>query len=238
MARLLSRTWCALAAALLAVSVMSASPLPAEAQNCGSRSCAASGEPGDFDFYLLSLSWSATYCANHRADGARRPSSQCQDGGGQGFVVHGLWPQYEQGYPSACQPSAPAPSWFILRETGDLYPDPGLARHEWRQHGSCSGKTPSAYFDDVRRARDMVTIPEIFRGDGAGWVNLTGNEIKRRFVEANPGLRADMLTLTCRGSLLSEVRVCLTRDLRGFRPCPQAMPQACRAYQISVPKPF
>src|SRR6266702_47119 len=63
-------------------------------------------EPGKFDFYVLALSWSPSFCeaAGDRAQGqpecGARPYS---------FVVHGLWPQYEKGFPEYCQVPAPRP---------------------------------------------------------------------------------------------------------------------------------
>ena len=67
-------------------------------------------EPGKFDFYVLVLSWSPSYCASveeRAADRRRRPDQQCEGGRPYAFVVHGLWPQYERGFPSWCQVPAP-----------------------------------------------------------------------------------------------------------------------------------
>ena len=49
-----------------------------------------SGQSGSFDYYVLALSRSPTFCASHPADHA-----EC--GVRRGFVVHGLWPQYKGG---------------------------------------------------------------------------------------------------------------------------------------------
>src|SRR5215212_5317363 len=50
--------------------------------------------PGEFDFYVLSLSWSPSFCdaASERGNSGRNQQAQC---GGRpfSFVVHGLWPQ-------------------------------------------------------------------------------------------------------------------------------------------------
>ncbi len=54
-------------------------------------------QAGQFDYYLLSLSWAPTYCLTHADDGAECSSK------GYGFVLHGLWPQYDAGgYPENC----------------------------------------------------------------------------------------------------------------------------------------
>ena len=56
--------------------------------------------PGDFDFYVLSLSWSPSFCEAARERGNTGRSQQVQCGGRPfSFVVHGLWPQYERGFP-------------------------------------------------------------------------------------------------------------------------------------------
>src|SRR5262245_33662096 len=65
----------------------------------GSAALAQRGEPGAFDYYVLALSWSPTYCAD---GGEERNDPQCtlgQKGRPYAFVLHGLWPQYERGWP-------------------------------------------------------------------------------------------------------------------------------------------
>jgi ribonuclease T2 len=48
-------------------------------------------EPGQFDYYVLSLSWSPSFC---EASGERGAPPQQQCGArAYSFVVHGLWPQ-------------------------------------------------------------------------------------------------------------------------------------------------
>jgi ribonuclease T2 len=85
------RCWAAVAAALFMNSIAGADPR----QN----------EPGKFDFYILSLSWSPSYC---EAAGERGPPPQQQcSARPYSFVVHGLWPQYEHGFPEYCQVPAP-----------------------------------------------------------------------------------------------------------------------------------
>ncbi len=187
---------------------------------------------GDFDFYVLSLSWSSGFCATGGAD---KGKAQCDRGAGLGFVVHGLWPQYERGFPSDC--GGGQPSSVALEQARGLFPDMGLARYEWRKHGTCSGKSPAEYFGDVRRARDMIEIPGQFsraRGDQS----MSPQEILRAFESANPRLRPGMAAVGCRSGVLQEVRFCLSRDLRDFRPCPEVVRSSCRAREIDVPGPL
>lgn len=221
--------------------VKSNGPAMAAPRQAGSNKLAAavndagrprgSNAPGNFDFYVLSLSWSPGFCATGGAEKAR---TQCASGADLGFVVHGLWPQYNHGYPSNCGLGARTPSRIALQEVKGLYPDEGLARYEWRRHGTCSGKSPTDYFADVRRARQAITIPPPFRSphESQDWTPL---DIQRAFIAANPRLRPGMLAVECMRSVLREVRICFSKDLHNFVACPEVAGHFCYARQITVP---
>lgn len=213
-----------LLAAILGLAI-AASAQPASAQG-------RSGEPGQFDFYVLALSWSPGFC---ETAGDRRRSSQCDAGRKLGFVVHGLWPQYEHGFPSDCGSDRFIPR-NAMSEAEGVYPDQGLARYEWRKHGTCSGLGPGEYFSAVRTARERVKVPDALTELGQEGRTSPQN-IERAFSEANPGLRSDMMAVDCRRSALQEVRICMTKDLRGFRPCPEVNQRACKFGPIRVSAP-
>ena len=147
--------------------------------------------------------------------------------------MHGLWPQYERGYPTECGPAGRSPSRVDLEEARGVFPDEGLARHEWRRHGACSGKSPGEYFRDARRARDAVRIPERLQSATRD-ASMTPVDIERAFAEANPGLRPDMMAVACRRGVLQEVRICLERDLRGPRRCQEVDRSGCGFGEIRV----
>ena len=210
---------------LLSVAVAGA----VSAQQGGER---RGGPGGDFDFYVLALSWSPGFCA--AGGGDEKVRDQCQWGSGLGFVVHGLWPQYERGFPSECSPAGRSPSRIAMEAAKGVYPDEGLARYEWRKHGTCSGLSPSDYFSAVRSARDKVVIPPNLKEPKADQT-WTGVDLERAFIAANPGLRRDMLSVSCKGEVLQEVRICFTRDLRDFQTCPEVDRRGCRAREIRVP---
>ena len=191
-------------------------------------------QPGDFDFYVLSLSWSSGFCATGGAD---KGKSQCDPGAGLSFVVHGLWPQYERGFPQDCGPAGRSPSRIALDQANGLFPDQGLARYEWRKHGTCSGKSPTDYFADVRRARDTIVVPPQFK-TANGDQNWAPVDILRAFEAANPRLRPGMSAVGCRSGVLQEVRFCFSKDLRDFHACPEVVRSTCRARQVSVPAPL
>ena len=184
-----------------------------------------SGAPGAFDFYVLALSWSPTWCGGE--GGSRERDGQCRPGRGLGFVVHGLWPQYARGYPNKCASAERALTPAAVEAAGAIMPSLGLARHEWRAHGTCSGLDPTRYFQAVRQAREAVTIPEAYRKPAED-LRASPPKIARAFVEANPGLRTDMIAVTCRHGQLHEVRICFTKDLRAFTACPSVARQGCR----------
>ncbi len=170
----------------------------------------AEGErAGEFDYYVLSLSWTPTWCA---LEGDARASPQCDRGQGHGFTLHGLWPQYEAGWPSFCPTVERAPSRTETGAMADIMGTSGLAWHQWRKHGSCSGLSSQDYFRLSRLAYGQVTRPDLLRQLDRE-VRLPAEVIEEAFLEANPALTDDMLTVTCQGGRVQEVRICLTRDL-------------------------
>src|SRR5215813_2776548 len=187
--------------------------------------------PGQFDFYVLSLSWSPSFC-DAAGERGTPPQDQCGERP-YSFVVHGLWPQYERGFPEFCQVPAPRLDRNIVSSMLDLMPAPRLIFHEWDKHGTCSGLSPRAYFDNVRKARAHVKIPEAFM-DPKQVQTVTPDEVEEAFVAANPGLERDAVAVTCDSRRLSEVRICVGRDLH-FRSCPEIDTRACRRDRVVMP---
>ena len=188
-------------------------------------------QPGQFDFYVLSLSWSPSYCD---AAGERGTPPQQQCGARPyAFVVHGLWPQYENGFPEFCQQPAPRLDRNIVSSMLQLMPSPRLIFNEWDKHGTCSGLSPNAYFETVRKARAAVKIPEAYIGLSEPLM-VTPDEVEEAFVLANSGLTRDAIAVTCDSRRLSEVRICVGKDLR-FRSCPEIDARACRREKVVMP---
>ncbi len=186
--------------------------------------------PGRFDFYVLALSWSPTYCAS---DAGKRSRQQCRIGSGNRFVVHGLWPQFNRGSPSYCNQSNPPRSAMAK---ADAFPEQGLARYQWRKHGSCSGLSPSAYFDLVRKARDTVVIPPALTTVNRP-VRADPNKIEKGFLAANRKMRPDNIAVTCTRGELQEVRICMSKDLRSYVSCPEVDRRACRSQAVNMRAP-
>lgn len=186
---------------------------------------------GRFDFYVLSLSWSPSFC---NSEAGRRSRFQCRIGARNAFVVHGLWPQFNRGAPSYCDQSNPPRN--VVESEGRVFPEFGLARYQWRKHGSCSGLSPSAYFRTVKQARDKIVIPPALQSlSNASQANP--DAIEKAFLAANKGLRPDNVAVTCKDGNLEEVRVCMSKDLRSYVSCPEVDRRACRAPSVVIPPP-
>jgi ribonuclease T2 len=191
---------------------------------------ARQNEPGNFDFYVLSLSWSPSFCdaqgdrAQRQAECGARPYS---------FVVHGLWPQYEKGFPEYCQVPAPRLNRGIVSSMLDVMPAPRLIFHEWDRHGTCSGLSPGAYFETMRKARAIVKIPAEYLDLGNA-LTVSPEAVEQAFIKANPGLSPGGIAVGCDKQRLREIRICLSKDLT-FRDCPEIDQRACRRDQITMP---
>ena len=200
---------------------------PAPSQSTAPSSAArpdASARPGEgqgaFDYYSLVLSWSPTHCETPEG---RDDRTQCAPRNGKryAFILHGLWPQYQRGYPENCPAGSTWVPQPIIDGMLDVMPSKGLIIHEYRKHGTCSGLSPEGYYRLARRLYDGLTIPQRFRNPVAAQF-LAPGEVVDAFVAANPQLRSDMIAVGCGGrdDRLREVRICFSKG---------GVPQSCGA---------
>jgi ribonuclease T2 len=185
------------------------------------------GVAGEFDYYLLTLSWSPTYCLTHGDD-----REQCGRKG-YGFVLHGLWPQYLRGgYPQNCDSDlglTPQAADFAR----SIYPSPRLIAHEWRRHGVCSGLDALAYFRTADRARTSIRIPGLLEAPPAPQ-QLTAASLAEAVRAVNPTLPERGLVVACSRGELAELRICLGRDLQPVT-CGRGVRNSCPASPFEVP---
>ncbi|MBV1864805.1 MAG: ribonuclease T2 [Rhodobacteraceae bacterium] len=171
----------------------------------------ADGErAGYFDYYVLSLSWSPNWCA---LTGDVRGEDQCNPRHDYGWVLHGLWPQQEKGWPAYCHTSKRAPSRAMTAAMIDIMGSSGLAWHQWKKHGSCSGLSAESYYRLARQAYGQINRPQIFR-KLKNPIKLPAKVVEQAFMEANPKLLQNQITITCNSGHIQEARLCLTRDLK------------------------
>lgn len=163
-----------------------------------------SARAADFDYYVLAVSWTPGYCNSTKAQG--RTSQFCKENQKPRFIVHGLWPQNEKGWPQFCD--AAAPDDTIFYKMRDLLSSPSAARHQWKRHGTCSGLSGAAYFSALRQAYNGFAKPDL-----AHLNQISQAELRVKLVKANPGLDEAFYALRCRQDSLREIRVCLTKSL-------------------------
>jgi len=174
------------------------------------RPAHAEGDPaGDFDYYVMALSWSPNWCA---LEGDDRRDPQCDDGLGLTFTLHGLWPQYDDGYPSYCRTTQRDPSRIESEAMADIMAGSGLAWYQWKKHGRCAGLPAADYYALMRRAYASVKIPPVFAKISKD-LTVPASVIEGAFLESNPSLARDQVTVTCQSGMIQEVRICLTTDL-------------------------
>lgn len=169
----------------------------------------AEDRPGAFDYYVLALSWSPTWCA---LDGDARGAEQCTDAADTGWVLHGLWPQHDRGWPEHCQTAERAPSRAMTRDMADIMGSSGLAWHQWKKHGSCTGLSARDYYALSRDAFASITRPDVFRKLSQP-VRVPARVVEQAFLKANPRLGPDGITITCRAGRIQEARICLSKAL-------------------------
>lgn len=179
---------------------------------------------GKFDYYVLSLSWSPNWCAY---EGDARESDQCDARHDHGWILHGLWPQFHRGYPSYCNTSERPPSRRMTADMADIMGTAGLAWHQWKKHGTCTGLSASAYYALSRAAYASVVRPAVFRKLDQP-VKLPASVVEEAFLQSNPNFEADGVTITCRDGHIQEARMCLSRSLAPV-PCGQDVVRDCTA---------
>jgi ribonuclease T2 len=183
-----------------------------------------------FDFYVMTLSWSPGFCDT---GGEEKSPEQCAVGSGDGFVVHGLWPDNRASAdPADCDTSKGASPADLAAARG-LYPTDDLAEHEYAKHGTCTGLSAADYFAAVRYARDQLKIPDMLKAPHQAQ-RLSPQGIEQAFIDANANLHLDNMAVTCGHGELIDVRFCLTRDLKGFSTCPKVSGHTCQRSSVVV----
>jgi ribonuclease T2 len=190
-------------------------------------------KPGEFDYYALVLGWAPSYC---RSEGRLRTDAECDAAKPRAFVLHGLWPQYDKGWPEDCatakRPWVPSQ---VIEEMRDIMPSKTLVIHEYRTHGTCSGLDPAQYFGVARELYERVSVPaSLLASDSERTVSA--DEIESEFASANPWLKPEMMSVSCRGDDLLDVRVCFGRDLFPRRcGANESEKRLCPSSKIAVP---
>lgn len=197
-------------AAILAFTFMKIAPL-------------VKGNEADFDYYVLSLSWSPNWC---KLEGDEKGSEQCAPNNDYGWILHGLWPQYEKGWPSECSTFNRKPPQKLTESMAEIMGSTGLPAYQWKKHGTCSGLSPKDYFAASRQAFDSIAKPPSLR-EIKETISLPAKAVEDVFLASNPQLTADQITITCKRNHIQEARICLDKGLEPRR-CGEDVIRDCR----------
>ncbi len=204
-------------------------PQSRQIDNSRTGNSAITGVENGFDFYVLALSWSPSFCASQN----RTTGMQCGGKRFFSFVVHGLWPQFEKGWPSYCDENTAKVSDRLTRSMLDIMPAYGLIQQQWRKHGTCTGLDQQSYFAKLRQAYEKIRFPVQYRLND-GYKMVSPQEVERAFQTENPGIPSDAIAVTCDKRRLREVRICFSKSL-GFRSCQQVDRNSCRKQKVVLP---
>ncbi len=211
-------TWTGIAAGAIAIALaviqagvqaqQERAPWPSERFNPAPQRNVA----GEFDYYVLAVSWSPSYCS----EAGDNDEQQCNRGDGKrySFVLHGLWPQYEKGYPENCRtarrPYVPQP---LIDSMLDIMPSNRLVINEYRKHGTCSGLNPESYYALSRKLFSSIRVPQRYQNPFESQY-ASPDELVSEFRRANPAISADAMAVVCggAGSRLKEIRFCFSKD--------------------------
>jgi ribonuclease T2 len=187
-------------------------------------------QPGQFDFYELTLSWSPAFCDTMKTltPGERAQSHDDECTSPHDFVVHGLWPQnFDGSYPQSCsnRPGPTDPQNFL-----DIIPNVSLIKHEWAKHGTCTTLAPDAYFSAARQAYKSVAIPATLKGLNHE-LNMPPAQLLSLFQQANPSFPKGSFALSCGNNQLTAVEACFSKDLKAIA-C-QGL-KSCKARTVKV----
>lgn len=123
-----------------------------------------------FDYLVYSVTWQPSFCVlKPETSGCDKPPQQ--------FLTHGIWPyknstaEVTNRHPAFCNTAPSCTSAkncdIDKKNLAQIAQKPAIARlvtaspadmfsHEWKKHGSCSGKSDTEYFDDIVNLRSAV----------------------------------------------------------------------------------
>lgn len=194
----------------------------------------AAGGQTAFDYLALVLSWSPTYCASGNG---KTDQLQCGAGRHYAFVVHGLWPQRETGWPEYCDSRERYVPERTIAAMLDIMPSKRLIIHEWKKHGTCSHLGQADYFAVTRALYNKIKIPARYLSPQAP-VTTSPDQLVQDFTKTNAWLDPGMISVQCGNRRdradLHEIRFCF--DKAGApRNCGKNEARSCRAERLNLP---
>ena len=186
--------------------------------------------PGQFDYYVLNLSWAPEFCHTLEtlspAERAEKGSEECATP--HTSVLPGLWPQNFDGtYPASC---AERPGPVHPERNLDMTPSLPLLKHEWAKHGTCTTLSPEAFFATARQVYSSVEFPQTFKRLDHE-IMLRPDEILDMFYKANPSFPEGSFVLSCGHNYLTAIEACFSKE---GKPIACQNLRSCRANVVKV----
>jgi len=171
--------------------------------------------------WTLQLTWSPEFCEANLS--SKEP--QCTEE--RYFVVSGLQPLFDLDPPSCDDDDAlqkdEAERWLAV------VPNRAQVKKIWKRQGACSGLDTAGYFTQLERASRRVVIPEAFTAVTEKAQHRSRAEVKSAFIQSNPGLTAEAISMSCHGRWVETIEFCLDAAFE-FRSCSQ--PERCRSEDL------
>ena len=197
-----------------------------------SRSAPAANQT-NFEFYTLALSLAPAFCEtspNKKQCGKlTEPLNMATP-----LTLHGLWPENARAgsYSESCAGEGITVKALErnidARRLRQFMPGiaDGLASHEWRKHGTCTGLSAEVYFIAALDWTERVNTALSATLKPASGKQINADQLKVSADSAMPGL-GQALTLHCRNikthdanmrgkPVLMELHVCLKKDVNGL----------------------
>lgn len=148
-----------------------------------------------FDYYMLSLSWSPSFCEQQKQkNGGNVPSHlqfQCNEAAQFGWVIHGLWPQKANAHaisdhPRFCQGDLPPVSADLIKKHLPESPGAKLLQGQWEKHGACAFNDAQSYFAKQQALFRSLNLPahEQSRKELFQWMKKFNPQLKHVRLES------------------------------------------------------
>ena len=196
--------------------------------------CASKTGVDDYDYLMLSQHWLPSMClgleAGYDSTVTHQAGARCTSETSSVLAIHGLWPNYQAGFPQCCGSALPLDPQAVRAWPEDLrarlqaqQPDPTTSdfdaaiceiyNHEWQKHGTCFVDTVDtdadarSYFEVGIELADRLARPTVQLNAWAGSTR------RRAEIEALYPKAVQVLCDSRQEDRLLEIHTCWSREL-------------------------
>lgn len=157
------------------------------------------------------------------------------------FTIHGLWPQYTDGYPTYCTDDTFSVNslekstlnqmnceWDSYTTNTNSGSNEGFWAHEWEKHGTCSLTvlpTQEDYFSKALELNDKYDIDVVLQDAG---IDMSGSTVATKDVQnALNDAFGVQGAVKCNGNSIQEVWMCFDKETYEPFTCPSSIKNGC-----------